>query len=249
MAVLFPSIYDWIDKNPNKSIALTPFVLLEKEGGGTQSWDIFDLVPLRPSGTTSSFLVHQNSLYRMSQGNLRKQLLRETILELQQRVDKEINGRKFPKKKIQEALGRELSIKPNSMEPLLESVFAELFQIQKIHIDSEKKEITFFPEDLRTWKSKIPLLFSKDSNHFLCEPKSGTFDFSNLASWLCQKESENWKIDWPISAANLSILKEQMIQAQLTIPEKAKKEELSKIVGKQEAIKALQTFQEDHDEI
>jgi hypothetical protein len=249
MAVLFPQIYDWIDKNPTKSTTLTPLVLLEKEGGGTESWDVFDLLPLRPSGTTSAFLVHQDSLYRMSQGHLRKQLLREKILELQQRADVELNGRKFPKKKIQEAFGRELSVKPNTVEPCLEAALAELFQIQKITINSEKKEISFFPEDLRNWSAGRPLLFTRDSNHFVCEPKSGEFSLSHLALWLCEKEAADWKIDWPSSNANLTILKEQMIQAGLQVPEKAKKEDLARRIGKHEAIQVLRKPQEDADEI
>lgn len=249
MAALFPHIYDWIDKNPTKSTTLTPLVLLEKEGGGTESWDIFDLLPLRPSGTTSSFLVHQDSLYRMSQGHLRKQLLREKILELQQRADLELNGRKFPKKKIQEAFGRELSLKSNSVEPCLEAALSELFQVQKIAIDSGKQEISFFPEDLRTWSAGRPLLFTRDSNQFVCEPKSGEFPLSRLALWLSEKEAADWKVDWPSSTANLAVLKEQMIQEGLTVPEKAKKEELARRIGKHEAIQVLRRPQEDTDEI
>jgi hypothetical protein len=234
MAALFPKIYDIIDKNPHKHATLLWRDLTPKEGSSEQ-WDIFQLQPLNPPGILSYFLMVTDPLYGLGSPSVRKQIQVEKLLELHERVDKELVGRRYPRKKIQDLLAGQIAVQTVKPTPLLEEVFCELFDAQKIQINRRTKEISFFPPDPRTWKSTRKIFVSDEENCWNYVPSQEI----GLESWLLQKETDGWKISWPTADGKLDELKAGLLQRGFSLDGKQKKDDLAHRLGRLQAISLL----------
>lgn len=239
MAAFFPKIYDILSENPHKKATLG--LTLKKEVSETL-WDSFEVTTLQPPGTTSFALWLTDPMYRLGTPLLRRQLLRDSILELEKRVDSELSGRAWPRKKIHEAFARELGTNPNPTEPLLEEACAELLGYQKIVLSREKKTIAFFPKDIRTWRRDVPLFFSDSDNHWILVPTQ-PWNLQKFGIWLGEKEADDWTISWPISDGKLEELRSELEKRGIGITtnngRKLLKEELAKKVGRAQALSVL----------
>lgn len=239
MAALFPKLYDVIAKNPSKHATLQGSAACPAMEKGTH-WDIFEVYPLDPPGALSGLLYHTDPMYCLGSPVLKKQILTEHLLVLHQRVEKELVGRRFPRKKIQDILAGQVSLSSPAPSALLEEVLCELFQVQKILIQTKQKTISFSPPDPRLWRSDRPIYVSDLDNAWIYETNQTT----SLASWLQQKKDDGWAIAWPTAEGTLEQLKTAVQQKNLIAhpsfgQTKAKKEDWAKVLGFSQSLEVL----------
>lgn len=235
MATLFPKIYDIIDSNPQKHATLRCCLPTSTEGYSKESWEQFYLHPLDPPGALSVLLLATDPMYELGSIPLKKQIQMEHLLTLQERVDKELVGRRYPRKKVQDLLAGQISASTPSSTPLLEEVLCELFHMQKIQINRRAKSISFFPPDLRTWKSDKQIVVSDEDNAWSFVPSS----LLALSTWLSEKETQGWKVSWPTADGKLDEVKAGLIQRNVPIDGKLKKDDLARILGRAQALQIL----------
>jgi hypothetical protein len=246
---IFPEIYNIINKNPNRNNALTTSV----RGGShtpTQSlsegepWEIFSLKPIQPPGALSLILWNTNSLYSLASVPLRKQLLVDTLLELHGRVDNELIGRRWPRKKIQDLLAGQVSANDSasSTPVMLEEVLCELFRIQKVQVNRKTKTISFFPRDVRCWVSDRPVIFADDDNCWYFDAEQN----KSVLGWVSEKEEQSWTIQWPTADGKLEELKAALTKKNLVAhttftsdTQKLRKDDYARILGRAESIEIL----------
>lgn len=243
---IFPKIYDVIQSNPKRNATLRRSQLIPTQGQREDAtWDIFSLKPIQPPGALSLLLWHTDSMYSLGSPALRKQILTEKLLELHHRVDNELVGRRYPRKKIQDLLAGQITANEDASitNNLLEEVLCQLFQIQKVQINRKTKTISFFPPDIRTWHSDRKVIFSDHENCWYYEQ---TNQESLLLNWLAQKEDESWTVQWPTADGKLTELVELLQKKNLTtsalrIPQgqKPKKEDYAQCIGRAESIEIL----------
>lgn len=243
-------IFSWIDQNPHKHHQLSAFAsnkTIDEEN--SLQWDSFTKLLLEVPGCLSGLLTSVDSLYRNAPLNTKKQILRETILELEERIHAELVGRKWSRRKLCELVSAELAEKSPTMNPALEEALCELYSVQKLMIHHRDKRIFFFPEDPRVWKSGRPLVVSDSENLYIYEPNASSF---SLLPWLQTKEAEGWQIQWPMADGKLEELKTALEKRSLTahsrIPgEKVKKDDYARTLGRAEAISCLLKLREEAD--
>jgi hypothetical protein len=234
MAALFPKIYDTIEQNPHKFATLRWREPISTEGS-SELWDMFQMTPLDPPGALSFLLMRLDPMYGLGSQPLRKQILKEHLLQLHERVEKELVGRRFPRKKIQDLLANQISAQSPTSSVLLEEVLCELHQRQKILIDRRNKSISFCPSDPRLWTTDKPVDIGELDNAWVFTPNQSFF----LRSWLQNKEEEGWKITWPTADAKFEDLKSILLQRGSLPSGKVKKEDLALLLGKLQAIQTL----------
>lgn len=239
MAAYFPKIYDVVDGNPFRDVTLevqtTTF-----DNHDSERWDCFFQKPLHPPGSLSQFVFHTDPLYSAASPALRKQLLLEKVLEIQTRVDRELVGRKWSRKKIHDALGEQLNAACYS--DLVEQVLSELYQYQTIIIHRKTKAISFVPSDLRLWKSDTPIYVGDDDACWSYESVEPT----DLLRWITEKEEDSWTIQWPTAEGKMDDIKAAVLKRNLmarTKPgsgtTKVKKDDWARTLGRSEAIEIL----------
>lgn len=235
MAALFPKIYDVIDKNPTKHEILRWREPTSTEVLQPELWDIFALRPLEPPGPLSLLSLHTEPMYELSSQALRKQLLTESLLTLHGRIDKELIGRRYPRKKLQDLLAAEISTQKPSGSPLLEEALCELFQVQKISLNRRAKSIVFFPSDPRAWSTNKKILFAEEDNIWSLQPTKEL----NLGTWITEKEDDGWKVSWPTADGKFEEIKASLTAKQITFSSKQKKEELACMLGRAQSLETL----------
>jgi hypothetical protein len=238
MAAYFPKIYDVVDGNPFRDVILEVQPRVQQQE--SETWDCFFQKPLNPPGSLSQFVFHTDPLYSAASPALRRQLLIEKVLEIQERVDKELVGRKWSRKKIHDALGEQIN-SPRYSE-LVEQVLSELFQYQKIIVHRKTKAISFVPSDLRLWKNTEPIYVGDDDtcwSYEVVEPK-------DLLTWITEKEEDSWKIQWPTAEGKMEDIKAEVLKRNLTakpVPgsgvTKVKKDDWARTLGRCQAIETL----------
>ena len=237
MAALFPKIYDIIDTNPHKHTTLRWREPMATEGSSSQ-WDIFSAKPLDPPGALSMLSMIEDPMFEMGSVALRKQILLEKLLVLHQRVDKELIGRRYPRKKIQDLLAAQVSAQTPTSSPILEGALCELFQVQKVHLNRKSKQLTFSPPDLRLWSSERKVVFGEEDNCWFFTPEQSI----SLETWLNQKEDQGWSIAWPTADGKFEDLKAALVTRNEEYTAKHKKDDLAKLVGRKQALETLHTL-------
>jgi hypothetical protein len=239
MATLFPKLYSVIAKNPSRHATLPGSAACAAMETG-EVWDIFELHPLDPPGALSGLLYHTDPMYCLGSPILRKQILTEHLLVLHERVEKELVGRRFPRKKIQDILAGQVSLSSPAPSALLEEVLCELFQVQKLLISPKDKAITFSPPDPRLWRTDRPVYVSDLDNAWIYESKQTC----SLASWLQEKHDAGWRIQWPTAEGTLEQIKTAVLQKNLTAhpafgQTKVKKEDWARVLGFSQSLEVL----------
>lgn len=242
MAALFPKLYDIIAKNPSKHATLQGSAACAAMDSG-ERWDLFELKPLDPPGALSVLLYHTDPMYCLGSAILRKQILTEHLLVLHERVEKELVGRRFPRKKVQDILAGEVSLSSPTPSALLEEVLCELFQVQKLLVNVKQKTIVFSPPDPRMWRSDRPVYVSDSDNAWIYEPKQS----KSLAQWLGEKKDDDWKIHWPTADGTLEQVKASVLQKGLVAhpafgQTKVKKEDWARVLGYSQSLEVLGTL-------
>lgn len=245
VANIFPQIYNVINNNPNRSFTLRRGTKTTTQGSIHQTWDNFILKPMVPPGPLSILLYNTDSMFAVGSTALRKQILTETLLELQTRAEYEIVGRRFPRKKIQDLLAEQVSANETAppSKPMLEEVLCELFHAQKVMLDKKNKTISFYPPDIRNWSTERPIILSDTEGCWIYEADQPI----SLLPWLTEKENQHWKIMWPVCDGKMEDLKTALDKRNITahpadgaLGHKVKKEDFARTLGKAEAIDILQ---------
>lgn len=243
MAAIFPKIYEYIDSNPSKMKGLV-FARSESQvETDINRWDIFTIKPLVVPGPLSLLLWHTDTMYPFSLETLQKSILREKVLELEERASG--LGRRWSKKKVQDLLAGQINSggtdKPST---ILEEVLCELFHVQKIVINKQKKTVGFYPTDMRLWKSDRRVIFADEENRWVTEIAPGVT--TTILSWITTKEDEGWTIQWPTAEGKFDELKAAVAKRQLDVHPlpgsplgtKVKKDDWARVLGRAEAIES-----------
>jgi hypothetical protein len=242
MAALFPKIYEIVNSNPFRDITLNLRPSDKEIRREQETWDCFYQSPLNPPGSLSQFCMNTDPLYTAASPTLRKQLLTEKLLEIEERVDSELVGRRWPRKKIHDAFGGQINSTTPPYSDLIEEVLCAMFQFQKIIVHRKTKSISFFPTDLRLWKSDTPIYVGDDEGCWSYEPTKPR----DLLAWVSEKEEEGWKCSWPTAEGKMEELKAEVLKRNLTartVPgsdsTKVKKEDWARTLGRAQAIEIL----------
>jgi hypothetical protein len=239
MAALFPKIYDLIDQNPNKHTTLRCHDLISTEGSLNEStqWGSFSVRPLDPPGILSLLLSLTDPMYELGTNSLRKQILREQLIPLHERIDKELIGRRYPRKKIQDLLANQVTADAPVPSAILNDALAELFQVQIVHIDRRTKKLSFSPPDPRTWQSDRSVYLMGDDYRWIFQPLSQV----GMSTWLSQREDEGWSISWPTAEGKFEDLKAMAVRQNLLSlnTPKEKKDDLAKRMGRNQSLAHL----------
>lgn len=248
MAALFPKIYDIIEGNPfrDTTINLRPSekeLRREQQQQQIETWDCFRQFPLNPPGSLSQFLMNTDPLYGAGSPALRKQLQKEKLLEIEERVDSELVGRKWSRKKIHDAFGEQINSSTPPYSDLVEEVLCVLYNYQKIILHRKSKSISFFPTDLRVWKTDTPIYVGDDEGCWAYEPTKPR----DLLAWITEKEEDSWKCKWPTADGKLEEIKVDVLKRNLVahpLPgsepgTKVKKEDWARTLGRAQAIENL----------
>lgn len=232
----------WIAKNPNKHHL--PDFQAKKTNDALEEfqWDSSPKFLLPIPGSLSCLLTFADPVFRYATENGQRQILRESILELEERIQKELVGRKWSRRKLCELVSAELAEKKPTMNAALEEALCELYRVQKIMIHHTDKRISFSPEDLRLWKSDRKIFLSDSENMWLYEKEMPSLPA--FLTWLQTKEDEKWILEWPVADGKLEELRAQLsakgLVAHPRIPgEKVRKEDYARILGRAQAISTL----------
>lgn len=203
--------------------------------------------PLEPPGPVAAILWKTNPEYRAASLSVRKTILRETIITLQERVESTLKGHRWSRKKIIEQLVAQQSAdaSPPQNTKELNDALAFLYEIQFVIVDEANKKISWSPEDIRVWSTDRPVwaisLGSRAIFHKTGEEPVGR----QLGRWVSDRETEKWRINWPVADGTLEALKSRLSTMNVGMGlriEKPKKADYAVVLGRAEAIHVLENF-------
>lgn len=237
----------WIQTNPSRDCTVIP-IEIRLQSDTSDDYQIVNGpggcigTPLEPPGPVSFWLWHTDPMYRVSTLKVRTNILREKLVELAGRVEEECRGHRWQRKKILDQLSAQQSaaISPQQDTHELDEALCFILGFQKVILDDIHKRVLQFPKDFRTWSSDAPVwttgLGSRCVYHLPGEKSLG----SGIGTWLALRESEEWKITWPIVDAKLEEVKAKC-QAKNIKPtvEKPLKNDWCAVLGKHEAMNHL----------
>ena len=259
--VSLTTIKEWASKNPNSAVTLkraAPILL----GGQTDSKEdyitkTYKFIPsssgsgkwgnelLEPAGIISYVLWRRDPLYRVSNGLLRKQLYNEEQFELQKEMESGITGTKFARRrrKLLEVFNGSTTA---DMEDILkfQELWADILRVQFVKISTRAETVnavSFIPPDISTWTASKPIVFVDDRFESVFIPPEDGYERKTLAKYISVIDDAGWKIDWPLAEGTKDELDAAVIPIlnYVSVPEKAKKAELSAIIGKYRAIENI----------
>jgi hypothetical protein len=203
--------------------------------------------PLEPPGPVAAILWKTNPEFRAGSLAIRKSILRETIIHLQQRVDKELKGHRWSRKKITEQLVAQQSsnASPPQNTRELNDALAFLYQIQFIFVDEANKKVSWSPEDVRTWSIERPVWALSLGSRAIFHRAGEESVSKNLGHWISERELEKWKIQWPVAEGTLESLKARSTEINIGTTfriDKPKKADYANTIGRLEAIRSLTKF-------
>lgn len=236
-------IRDIVKKNPFRDHCVTAFTKAKRENitfetkdelwGGTVSI-------LEPAVLATAWVRLNNPILHIGQAAHAATVIRDSLFALQQEAATSLRGnRKLSKVKVADALS---AIKPNKDQTkIIAQVLYALKRIQTVCFDEEKKEVWTVPEDLRVWSNSMKTLWVDAK----CERSLDWEKTYPFGQWISNRETESWKIEWPISDGTFEEIKQKMVDefSHITVHssdgKKAKKEDYAKALGRCEAVRHL----------
>ena len=200
--------------------------------------------PLEPPGPLSLYLWKTDPEFRGGTPPVRRTILRDAILKITERVETELRGVKWHRKKVLEQLAAQQTsaVSPPMDTPELDTGLCAIFGYQKICLDEANKKIEFFPADPRTWTSELPVWGATTGSRAILHRPGEEPVGAGLALWLSDREREGWKIDWPVADGTLEEIKKKMLERGTGVGtgvDKPKKADWAAALGRAEAITAL----------
>lgn len=237
MALTWSSVKPWLERNPFQTAALKPYVAAQEsvavhaDAVDAKGWG---RIPVSPATPLSAILMAQDSTYAASSANSRRAFLRDELTDLQEKSMLLLKGRQWPVRKTAEGLaaagieeGRASAWPAQGWRAL-----CALRECQIVVVNEDKKQIHFYPEDVRTWSSEIETLYIEYEARFIWDAPKG----ASLGLWLSEKETDGWCIEWPVAEGTMEELKASAIKLNLSLPPKCNKESLTKRVGRAESV-------------
>lgn len=213
-------IQAWVKENPNRKREVPPIeirVVSDTQEGEEAPATIaggFVPTPLEPPGPVSLVLWHTDPEFRAGGAQVRRSLLREAILLVTERVDKELRGVKWSRKKVLEQLAAQqtAAVSPPMETWELDRGLAHMYNYQKLVVDEAGKKVGFFPPDPRTWSAEYPIWGGTTGSRAVLHRVGEQSVGRGLAIWLGDREREGWKVDWPEADGTLEEIKAKMLQ-------------------------------------
>jgi hypothetical protein len=246
-------LQSWAKENPNRKREVIPIEISavsdtqEGEDAPATVAGGWIPTPLEPPGPLALYLWKTDPEFRGGSPPVRRTILRDTILAVTLRVESELRGVKWHRKKVVEQLAAQQTsaVSPPMDTPELDTALCSLYGYQKVVADEANKKIFFFPSDPRTWSTDLPVWGSTAGSRAVLH-RSGEEPVSrNLAIWLGDRERDGWKIDWPVSDGTLEEIKKQMLERGTGVGPsitKPKKADYAAAWGRSEAITVLSKF-------
>lgn len=245
---MIETLMKWIDENPNKDISVEPIKIkiisdsneaspMPEIGPGKVS-----IIPLDPPGPVSLYLWHTNPEYRAGNFLTRKTILRETLIVLHEKFEKELKGRTWNRKKAIEQLESldTAAVSPQQSLPDLSKALCYVLGFQYAEVDENLKRILTYPTDIRTWSKEYPIYLASFGCRSVYIRQNAEEARSFFQKWFFDLVDSGYKYEWPLQENTVKELKELISNYNLTYPAKAKKEDLCLIVGKTQAIRHVQ---------
>lgn len=168
--------------------------------------------------------------------------VRDTSFQIQEKALQVIRGnRKLTKANISDGLSTMSPTEEQTKRVAL--ILFELFQVQTISFDADKKSLWTVPSDLRKWSfSSKTIWVDAQCQHMIDWSGEGVKE-PNVGTWLSDREEDGWEIEWPIAEGGFEEIKQKVIDRNVTprvvLGERIKKEHWAKTLGKCETIEYL----------
>lgn len=230
--------------NPYRTKTLSPFVFEKESIQGPQEeveTDGWAKLAISPCTPLSAILFCQDSVYQASSELYRRSLLRDETTDLQEKAVLSLKGRAWPVRRTAEGIGYcgTEENRPSIWTELGWEAICILRECQIILIHEDKKEIQFYPEDIRVWKPDWDIIcIDTDCRHVWTHDNPSKI----IGIWLNQKENDGWKIQWPIQTGNMEELKVAFAKTNETQTGKINKDQLQKHVGRAQSIQLLREW-------
>ena len=245
-------LQSWVKQNPNRTRTVIPIeirIVSDTQEGVAAPATVAGLVPtpLEPPGPVAHILWATDPEFRAATAPLRRTILRDTIMTLTARVDAEIRGVKWSRKKVQEQLAAQQTsaVSPPMDTPELDRALVHLYGIQKVVVNEAGKKVRFFPADPRTWSKEFPILATTTGARAVLHMPGEEPIGPALSAWIQTREDDGWTIDWPEADATLESIKAEMMKRGIGCGaglEKPKKADWALALGRADSIRHLATF-------
>lgn len=239
-------------QNPNRTASVPPIEIrpiTDTQDGDSVPSTLCGFVPtlLEPPGPVALVLWKTDPEFRAATIPVRRTILRETILKLHERIDRELKGHRWSRKKIQEQLAAQQSadVSPPQNTRELDEALAYLYQVQLVVVDEANKKVHWVPEDPRTWSPERPVWGVALGARAVLHNTNETPVANRLSAWVSDREQDKWKIHWPVADGTLESMKAAMATLGTSIGglrlEKPKKADYATALGRAQAIRHLET--------
>ena len=241
---MLQQVRSWIDTNPSRDTSVAPIEIRLKSDTG----DAVDVVngpggcvatPLDPPGPVSFYLWHTDPLYRGGGLTLRRQILRETLLEIGKLIETDCKGHKWQRKKILEQLAAQqtAAVSPPQDTHELDEALCFVLGYQKIIVDDIHKKILHFPTNFREWELDKPVWTTTLGTRCALHLPGENHLSVGLGSWLLGLEAQGWRITWPTVDGKLEEIKKRCMELSISPRgvEKPKKEDWAAVLGRSQA--------------
>jgi hypothetical protein len=162
-------------------------------------------------------------------------MLRDETTDLQEKSVLFLKGRQWPIRRTAEGIVAAGLEEGKTWPELGWEALCALRECQLVSINEDKKQISFYPTDIRTWSSTTPVYIVDHEVRYL-HKQSTPF---SLGLWLSQQEQAGWSIAWPIADGTVVELKAAAEKVNETVPPRVTKDALTKRVGRAEAVHHL----------
>jgi hypothetical protein len=245
---MLDQVKSWILTNPSRDATVAPIEIRIKSDTGDVSADAINApggciaTPLDPPGPVSFYLWHTDPLYRGGGLILRRQILRETLVQIAKLVETDCKGHHWRRSKILEQLAAQqtAAVSPPQDTNELDEALCFVLGFQKIIVDEVHKKILHFPTNFREWSSEKPVWASALGTRCVLHLPGERHLSVGLGLWITGLEEEGWKVRWPIPDEKLDELKRRS-QAAGLVPraDKPKKEDYAVLLGRSETVAHL----------
>lgn len=242
----------WVKQNPNRTRTVVPIeirVASDTQEGEAVVAAVAGWVPtpLEPPGPVAHALWMTDPEFRVATAPVRRTILRDTIMTLTARVDTELRGVKWSRKKVLEQLAAQqtAAVSPPMDTPELDRALVHLYGVQKVIVNEAGKKVRFFPADPRTWSTEFPVWATTTGARAVLHAPGEEPVAHGLAAWIQGREEAGWKIDWPETDATLESIKAEMGRRGIGCGaglEKPKKADWALALGRADTLRHLMTF-------
>jgi hypothetical protein len=240
-------------QNPNWALSVDPIEIRrtsdtqEGEDGPASGPGGWVPTPLDPPGPVALMLWKTNPEFRAGGSQVRRTILRDTIIELTERVKSELKGVRWSRKKVLEQLAAQMTaaVSPPMDTPELDRALAELYNVQLVLVDEANKKVRFVPEDPRVWSAESDERQVWGASHgcraIFHATREGPIS-AGLGRWVSSLESAGWRFTWPEAEGALEEMKKEMLAKGIGVGtglDKPKKADYAVALGKAQAVRRL----------